>query len=552
MKKEKRLITSALPYTNNVPHIGNIVGSHLPADIFARYCRMLGHDTVFIGGTDEHGTASEIAAFKYGITPAELCNLFYKIHKKIYDWMEISYDNFSQTSRAIHHKTTQEFLKKIWDNGFIIEKTLELPFCLGCKRQLSDRYIEGTCPCCGYDKARGDQCESCSKLLDPVKLKEPSCAVCKSTNIEFKEIKHLFFDLEKLAPRLEEWINSSTHWREQVKALALGWINEGLKPRCITRDLKWGVKVPFKGYESLVFYVWVDAPIGYISSTKEWNPKKWKTYWQKKGSKIYHFIGKDNIPFHTIFFPGMLMANGEYNLPYNVVGLQYLNYEGSKFSKSHNHGVFCENLPECGLDADYWRFYLAFIIPEIRDTEFMWKEFQERVNTELMGNFGNFVNRTLSFVQNKYGSVLPSGKLSAKDRKFVKEVEAEIKNYLLKMENVNLREGIESLLRISAMGNKYFQDNEPWKDAERAKPVIYVCSNLCNILGILFEPFLPATSKRINAMMDAGKMKFNAKALQLKPGHKIGKVEILFRKLEDKQIEELKQKTSKITEFFTE
>ncbi|MBU4242032.1 MAG: methionine--tRNA ligase [Nanoarchaeota archaeon] len=551
MKKEKRLITAALPYTNNVPHIGNIVGSHFPADIFARFCRLIGHDTVFVGGTDEHGTASEIAAQKYGITPKELSNFYYKIHKEIYDWFEISYDNFSQTSRPIHHKTTQEFLKKVYKNGYITEKTLELPFCKDCQRQLADRFIEGICPHCGYEKARGDQCEHCSKLLDPIKLKKPYCAVCKGKNIEFKKVKHLFFELNKLESKLKKWITSQKHWRSQVKGLALGWIKEGLKPRCITRDLKWGVQVPFKGYEHFIFYVWVDAPIGYISSTKEWDPKKWKQYWQGKDSKIYHFVGKDNIPFHTIFFPGMLMANGDYNLPYNVVGLQYLNYEGSKFSKSKGFGVFCENLPKAGLDADYWRFYLSYLIPETRDTEFFWKEFQERVNTELVGNFGNFVNRTLSFLNNKFKGVLPEVKLNVKDKTFIKQVEKQVDNYITLMDEVKLKESLEALLHLSSLGNKYFQDNEPWKDLERAKTIISNCSNLCLILGLLCEPFLPNTSKKILRILNIKSNSWDKiKTFKLKSKHKINKPELLFNKLEDKQIKDLQDKTSKVTEYF--
>lgn len=553
MKKERRLITSALPYTNNVPHIGNIVGSHFPADIYARYCRLMGHDTVFIGGTDEHGTASEIAAQKYGITPKELCDFFYKIHKEIYDWFEISYDNFSRTSKPIHYETTQEFLNTVYKNGYIIEKTIMLPFCNHCQRQLSDRFIEGTCPECGYDKARGDQCESCSTLLDPIKLKNPKCAVCGLSDIEFKEKRHLFLDLEKLSNPLKKWIKGSKVWRQQVKSLAMGWIDDGLKPRCITRNLKWGVPVPFKGFEDLVYYVWVDAPIGYISSTKEWNIKRWREFWQKKGSKIYHFIGKDNIPFHTIFFPGMLMANGKYNLPYNVVGLQYLNYENGKFSKSQNRGVFCENLPNAGLDAEYWRFYLSYLIPELRDTEFLWKEFQDRVNTELVGNFGNFVNRTLSFVQSKYNSIIPKPKLRPKDKKFIAQVQKEIKNYLKSMEEVRIREGLENLLKISAMGNKYFQDNEPWKDIEKGKSTIFVCTNMCLTLGLLISPFLPRASERILKMLDIKKNNWKGiDKFSLKGGEKIGTPELLFRKIEGKQIEELKQKTSKVTEYFKE
>ena len=549
---ERRLITSALPYTNNVPHLGNIVGSHLPADIFARYCRLNGFNTVFIGGTDEHGTASEIAAQKYGITPRELCDFYYKVHKDIYDWFNISYDNFSRTSKPIHYKTTQEFIAKMHKNGYIMEKTISLPFCNECKRQLSDRYIEGTCPNCGYDKARGDQCESCGTMLDPEKLKQPRCAVCNSTNIEFKDKKHLFLDLEKLSPKLERWIKASK-CREQVKALAMGWINEGLKPRCITRNLKWGVPVQFKGFEDLVYYVWVDAPIGYISSTKEWNKTKWKNYWQKKGSKIYHFVGKDNIAFHTIFFPGMLMANGEYNLPYNVVGLQYLNYEGGKFSKSQNRGVFCENLASTGLSADYWRYYSTFLIPETKDTEFYWKDFQDKINNELVGNLGNFVNRSLTFIVSKYGNKVPKAILNKADKTFLKSVEKQIEVVKAAFERVELRSALEETMRLSAMANKYFQDNEPWKNPEQSKNVLYVCANMSRMIALLVQPFLPDTSIKILKMLNAKDKDWKKIAkLQVKPNQKLNKIELLFHKLEDKELEELKQKTSKVTEYFKE
>ena len=552
MVKERRLITSALPYTNNVPHVGNIVGSHLPADIFARYCRAVSYDTVFIGGTDEHGTASEIAAQKNNLTPKELCDFFYQIHKEIYEWFEISYDNFSRTSRPIHHKTTQEFFKAVQKNGYITEEELDLPFCLTCKRQLADRYIEGSCPYCGNEKARGDQCEKCGNLLDPIKLKDPYCTVCHTKNIEFRKSKHLFIKLDKLSSKIEKWIKSNKQLRPQVKNLALGWINEGLNPRCITRDLKWGVPIPFKGYEDKVFYCWFDAPIGYISSTREWSEKKWKLYWQGK-AKIYQFLGKDNIAFHTIFFPGMLIANGNLNLPYNVVGLQYLNYENSKFSKSQNHGVFCENLPSAGLNADYWRFYLSFIIPEVRDTEFLWKEFQERVNTELVGNLGNFINRTLSFTQSKYQGIIPKAILGKKEKVFLVKVNKRTKKIKSLLEDVHLREGLEEILAISHDANKFFQDNEPWKNPEKSKQVVLACLNVVRTLGLLTMPYLPAASKKVLGFVKSEETDWKKlEKFTLKPGLKLNSPEIIFRNIEDSELQRLKEKCSKVTEYFSE
>lgn len=553
MAKEIRLITAALPYTNNVPHLGNIAGSHLPADIFARFSRLMGHDTLFVGGTDEHGTTSEIAAQKYNITPKQLCDFFYKIHNEIYKWLDISYNNFSRTSREIHHKTTIDLLKKVKQNGYILEQKIKVPYCRNCRRELADRYIEGKCPNCSYERARGDQCEACSSLLESTKLIDPYCAVCKSQDISFEDKQHLFLDLKKLSLKIEKWIRNNKQMRMQVKNLALSWINEGLKPRCITRNLNWGVQVPFKGYEHLRFYVWVDAPIGYISSTKEAS-KKWKGYWQNPKAKIYHFLGKDNIPFHTIFWPGLLIANGEFNLPYNVIGLQYLNYEGGKFSKSQSRGIFCENLPLAGLHSDCWRFYLSFLIPETKDTEFYWSEFKERVNSELVGNFSNFIHRTLSFIEKNYGCSIPSPLLSKEDREFIKSAEKRVKEIIAAIENISLREGLEGILALSASANKYLQENEPWKNKEHAPAVMYVCANICEILSLLINPYLPATSLRIRQILnlDNPLSLKNAGKFRLKAGHKTLKPVPLFIPLTDGQIQELKEKTAKVTEYFKE
>ena len=362
MAKEKRLITSALPYINNIPHLGHIVGSHLPADIFARYCRTKGYETVFIGGTDENGSTSEIAASSIGVEIKEFSDKLHNEHKKIYEWFNISYDNFSRTSKPIHHQTTQEFFKVIYKNGFITPGKMNVFYSEEEKMFLPDRYVKGTCPKCGYEDATGDQCEKCTSMLDSTQLLNPK-SVTTNSPVVIKESQHLFLRLDKLSKKVEAWIKKQKTWRSQVKALALGWIKEGLRERCITRDLKHGVSVPLKGYENKKLYVWFDAPIGYISATKE-ATKDWSSFWQKKNAKIYNFLGKDNIPFHTIFFPAMILAHGKFNLPYNVIGLQYLNYEGGKFSKSKKIGVFCEKLPDSGIDVDVMRGYLTFVIPE--------------------------------------------------------------------------------------------------------------------------------------------------------------------------------------------
>ncbi|MFQ6136321.1 MAG: methionine--tRNA ligase [Candidatus Hydrothermarchaeales archaeon] len=557
--KEKVLVTCALPYVNNVPHIGNIAGSHLPSDIFARLCRLAGYETLFIGGSDEHGTPSEVTAEKLGVSPKELCDRYYVIHKQIYDWLDISYDNFSRTSLELHHKMTMDFFTKIYENGFISEGVLRLPYCKKCKRFLPDRYVEGTCPRCGYEEARGDQCEDCSTLLNPDELIEPRCIVCGSKP-EIREVKHLFLNLDVLEPKLEEWIESNKGiWSGQVVKMALGWIDEGLKPRCITRDIKWGVKVPVKGYEDKVFYVWFDAPIGYISSTKEWaskigKPEYWREFWQNPETKIIHFIGKDNIPFHTIFWPGILLARGEYNLPYRVAGLQYLNFEGGKISKSRGWGVFCENLPNAGLSSDVWRFYLTLLIPETNDTEWKWREFQERVNNELVANLGNFIYRTLSFIQNNFGGEVPEPELTATDKEVLevgKRYGREVRDLIWE---VHLRDALRKVLELSDRGNKYFQASEPWEaikeKRKRAATTLYVCANLCYDLAILMSPFLPKSADKICGQLGVklGTLRDVGKA-EIKPGTKIIKPEPLFPKLDDETIENLREVTGKVTEY---
>jgi methionyl-tRNA synthetase len=556
--KRKVLVTCALPYVNNVPHIGNIAGSHLPSDIFARFCRLAGYETVFIGGSDEHGTPIEVSAEKVGVSPKELCDKYYEIHREIYNWLDISYDNFSRTSLPEHHKTTQEFFRKIFDNGYISEGELKLPYCERDKRVLPDRYIEGICPKCGYESARGDQCESCSTLLNPDELKEPRCVLCRNKPV-FKKVKHLFLKLDKLEPKLREWIKSKEKiWSTQVINMAMGWIREGLKPRCITRDIKWGVKVPLKDYKDKVFYVWFDAPIGYISSTKEWakkigKPDEWRRFWQAKDSMIFHFVGKDNIPFHTIFWPGMLLANGDYNLPYRVAGLQYLNYEGDKISKSKSWGIFCENLPRAGLNSDIWRFYLTLLIPEASDTEWKWREFQERVNNELVANLGNFIYRTFSFIENNFGGIVPRGRLEKEDEEMLelgKKYASKISELIW---DIHLRDGLRKVLELSDHGNKYFQSREPWKtvkeDKEKAATTLYVCANLCYDIAVLLSPFLPKSSQEICRQLGVEMGDIKSIGKRIKPGQKLNNPRPLFPKLEDSEIEKLKKITTRVTEY---
>ncbi|MFV2041322.1 MAG: methionine--tRNA ligase, partial [Candidatus Hydrothermarchaeales archaeon] len=465
---------------------------------------------------------------------------------------------FSRTSRPLHHETTLDFFEHIQKNGFITENTVRLPYCENCSRVLPDRYVEGVCPKCEYEHARGDQCERCSTLLNPEELKSPRCAIC-GQEPKIRDSNHLFLSLDKLEPMLREWIEGKKgEWTGQVVNMALGWLNEGLKPRSITRDIKWGVKVPLKGYEDKVFYVWFDAPIGYVSSTKEWalnlgEPELWREYWQGD-ARIYNFVGKDNIPFHTIFWPGILIARGAYSLPYRVAGLQYLNYEGDKISKSKGFGVFCENLPDAGLSSDIWRYYLTLLIPETNDSEWKWTEFQERVNNELVANLGNFIHRSLHFLDSKFDGVIPEPSLTDDDRELLKSTEEFANQVQELIFDIRFREALRKVFELSDRGNKYFQSNEPWKviktDPVQAGTVLYVCANLCYDLAVLLSPFMPKSSAKIFEILNVepGKLEDLGKQ-KVAAGTKINKPEPLFPKLDDKKISELKNRTSQVTKY---
>lgn len=555
-QRRRILVTAALPYINNVPHLGHIAGSHLPADIFARFCRSKGYETLFVGGTDEHGSASEIAAKAIGQDLAKFSEVFHGIHKGIYDWFDISYDNFSRTTRPIHHQTVREFFETVHKKGYISEGKMKVLYSPDEQMFLPDRYVVGECPKCGYPSASGDQCEKCTSVLDSTELKNPRSALTGS-KLEVKETKHLFFDLEKISPKLKEWVNHQTQWRVPVRNLALGWIAEGLKKRCITRDLKNGIAVPLKGFENKVFYVWFDAPIGYVSSTREVRPDDWETFWKDSRTEIHNFLGKDNIPFHTIFWPGMILANGEYNLPKNVVGLQYLNYEGQKFSKSKGIGVFCEKLPELGVSSDIWRSYLAHVIPETNDSEFRWTDFRDRVNADLIDNYGNLVNRVVKFIEARLGSKVkqPSGKdITPRDKQLFDRVEkltAEIEDSLEKAE---IRRAYAGILELSSEGNKYIHDTKAWKalkdDPQRANDIFYNSARLLRGLAIVSAPYLPKTASAVWGQLnlpgspsDPGI--WDSATADLGPEHTVGKAQILFKKITDADVESYKSRTSK-------
>jgi methionyl-tRNA synthetase len=510
---KRKLITSALPYINNVPHLGNLI-QVLSADAFARFCRLRGYDTLYVCGTDEYGTATETRAAVEGISPRELCDRYYAIHAGIYAWFHIAFDKFGRTSTPIQTEIVQDIFKKLDAGGYIAERAIEQLYCDSCGRFLADRYVRGTCPHCGYAEARGDQCESCGKLLDPTDLKEPRCSSCGSAPV-VKPTKHLYIDLPKLKDPLEAWIGEASvkgAWANNALRMTEAWIRDGLRERAITRDLKWGIPVPKEGYENKVFYVWFDAPIGYISITgnlgaeisDDW--RKFAEGWWKNPEEVelFQFIGKDNIPFHTVIFPSSLLGTGDkWTMLHHMSSTEYLNYESGKFSKSKGVGVFGTDVMETGIGADVWRFYIFYNRPEKADALFTWKDFQEKVNGELIGNLGNLVNRTLAFVTRYYGGSIPgegvplSPELAA-FREKVKKMEGDVTD---RLERSELRDAFRMIFELSSYANKTFQEAEPWRkrteDPPAAEALIRELCYAVRDIAVMVEPFMPEAARRI-------------------------------------------------------
>ncbi len=547
-ENQKILVTSALPYVNNVPHLGNLV-CVISADVYARFLRLKKENVISICGTDEHGTTTEAKAIEEKLTPKEITDKYFKIHKKIYEWFNCSFDCFGRTSSKENHEITADIFLKLHENGFILEDEIEQFYCKNCDKFLADRFIEGKCPYCNYENARGDQCEKCSKLLNALELLEPKCKTC-NTAPEIKKSRHLFIDLPKLEPELREWIKSvEDKWSENAKTMTNAWLSEGLKPRCITRDLKWGIKVPLKGYENKVFYSWFDAPIGYIGITKE-SRKDWKDWWLDKNTRLVQFMGKDNIPFHTILFPSFLIGTREnYALATDLSVNEFLNYESGQFSKSRGIGIFGDDAIETGIDADIFRYYLMVNRPEKTDTEFSWNDFQAKTNNELVANLGNLFFRVLSFINNFFGSKVPEGKLEEKDKKFLEKAKEIETNIINDYENIRLKDALKGIMQLSKLSNQYMQENEPWKkikdDEKTAKTSVYVLANIVKDLSILAEPFLPKTSERLEKQLNIDNLKLNLEdigKLSVKKNHKINVSRTLFKKIEDSEIKKFKRR----------
>ena len=563
---KRKLITSALPYVNNVPHLGNLI-QVLSADVFARFCRLRGYQTLYVCGTDEYGTATETKAAEEGLSPRQLCDRYYTIHSDIYRWFRIAFDKFGRTSTPIQTAVTQDIFLKLDKQGFINEQVIEQLYCSSCDRFLADRYVLGTCPHCHSANARGDQCEDCGKLLDPTELKEPKCSSCGSTP-KSEKTKHLYIDLPKIRERLEVWIKTASvngFWANNAIQMTQAWIRDGLRERAITRDLKWGIPVPRSGYEKKVFYVWFDAPIGYISITGnlgEDRGEDWQSFvnywWKSPGeTELFQFIGKDNIPFHTVIFPSSLLGSGDgWTMLHHMSSTEYLNYESGKFSKSRGVGVFGTDVMETGIPADVWRFYIYYNRPEKSDTLFTWKDFQEKVNSELIGNLGNLVNRTLSFVSRYYEGKIPESK---PDDWYWKTITAYENTITTALEKADIRDAFHTVFELSSFANKTFQDGEPWKKREEGNSssmtLIRDLAYTIRDIAILIQPFMPQAAERIASFFG---LSFGGDMVFQKGGDKLSwedlgkdsglervvKSEVLFAKLEDETISELRKRYS--------
>ena len=578
MNKPKRYtVTTALPYTNGPIHIGHLAGVYVPADIYVRYLRLTGNDVAFIGGSDEHGVPITIKAKNEGVSPQDVVDKYHAIIKKSFEDFGITYDNYSRTTAKIHHETASEFFKTLNEKREFIEETSEQLYDEKANQFLADRFVTGTCPKCGNEEAYGDQCEKCGTSLNATDLINPKSALTGNVPT-LKETKHWFLPLDKHEAFLKEWIleGHKKDWKPNVYGQVKSWIDDGLRPRAVTRDLDWGIPVPAKGGEGKVLYVWFDAPIGYISSTKEWAArvgKDWEPYWKDKDTKLVHFIGKDNIVFHCIIFPAMLKAEGSYILPDNVPANEFLNLEGNKLSTSKNWAVWLPDyLEEFPNQQDVLRYVLTANAPETKDNDFTWKDFQARNNNELVAIFGNFINRVVVLTNKYYEGIVPKpADFTQVDEETLAAIKASPDVIASSIERYRFREAGQELMNLARLGNKYLADAEPWKvikiDQERTKTIMYVALQIASALATLSEPFLPFTStklkgilglrhneKRSDAVSSSKEQiamtqkdesrndalswnEVSSKEILLPAGHKIGEAELLFSKIEDETIQ---------------
>ncbi|PIE51327.1 methionine--tRNA ligase [Candidatus Fermentibacteria bacterium] len=532
------MVTSALPYANGPLHLGHLAGAYLPADIFVRFMRLRGHDVLFCSGTDEHGVPIAITAEKLGITPIEAVDRFHKVIACDFSRFGIDFDNFSRTTRREHIEFAQKVFLEMLEAGHIVPRDMKQFYCPSCDRYLPDRYISGTCPKCGSEEARGDQCESCGTWTEPFELKEPGCGIC-GTSPEVRETRHWFLQLNHFQKWLEQWIETREGWKPNVLKYCRSWLEDGLRERAITRDISWGVPVPLPEAEGKVLYVWFEALLGYISSTRECLAARglpddeWKKYWQSPESRLVHFIGKDNIVFHCVIEPSILHGLGNFVMPWNVPANEFLNISGEKFSTSRGTGIWmCDYLEH--FKPDPMRYALAVNAPETRDTDFSWLEYQSR-NNELADVLGNFINRTLKFTQSRFQGKVPE---AACDSEFMKKVSASADEIASLMESFSFKKAACAAMDLAREGNRYFDQEEPWKtrktDPERCASAVATCLNLCAALQVVFKPFVPFSAEKLAAMLAVDGLTWaDAGREVLQPGHELGEPTILFSKLED-------------------
>jgi len=553
MKKFNRyLITAALPYANGPVHIGHLAGVYVPADIYVRYLRLKGEDVIFVCGSDEHGVPITIKARQEGVTPQDIVDRYHEMNKKAFSDFGISFDIYSRTTSKVHYKTASDFFKTIYlKNGFI-EKTTQQYFDTEANQFLADRYITGTCPHCGNENAYGDQCEKCGTSLNATDLINPKSMISGSAPI-LKETLHWFLPLDKYEDFLRKWIlEDNKNWKVNVLGQCKSWIDAGLQPRAVSRDLDWGIPVPVDGAKGKVLYVWFDAPIGYISATKELTPD-WEKYWKQEDTKMVHFIGKDNIVFHCIIFPAMLKAEGSYILPDNVPANEFLNLEGDKISTSRNWAVWLhEYLMEFPGKQDVLRYVLCANAPETKDNDYTWKDFQNRNNNELVAILGNFVNRTIVLTHSYFNDIVPApGELTNYDKETILEIKAIKDRVEISLENFRIREALKNAMDLSRLGNKYLADTEPWKlqktDTERVKTILNISLQITANISTLIAPFLPDTAEKLTKFLNIEPVKWDdlGRSDLLKPGHNIKQAGLLFEKIEDEAVEKQLEKLKK-------
>ena len=531
-------MTSALPYVNNELHLGQFIGSILPADVYSRFLKLKGEECIYVCGTDEYGTPVAVAAQKEGLTPKVVADKYYALQKKAVDGFRISTDIFSRTTTPEHTKVTQDFYLRLKENGYIFKKEVEQLYCGKCDRFLPDRYVEGKCPECGAAGARGDQCDACGNPLEPLQLIEPYCVTCKGTPV-LRKSEHVFFDLPKVQEQISDWLEKHNGLFPNAKNFATSFVKEGLREKDISRNIEWGIPIP--GEKGLVFYVWFDAPIGYITFTEQLGKGGW---WKDKDTKLVHFLGKDNIVFHAVYFPGMLIAHRDFVLADKIGSYEYLTFGGAKLSKSKGNRPIWALEALALYPADYWRFILISLLPEHRDTEFTWGTFQEKINNDLNDVLGNFIHRTLTLAKKLSDGKVPApDKLTAQDEKVLDEIVKKHKEAAQFFESIKLKDALGTAIDLARTGNQYLTAEEPWKNKDKQTNVIYVCLNIVSALSVLLEPFIPESAHKIRKFLDLGeKYKWSDGVKRLEPGKSINDFGPLFKKIEDKEVTELKKR----------